>query len=116
MNNKELRVKALSKIKHDNFSGLSAAAYVIAGLPLLAGDLTGNKLADIAITFAAAFIAALFCAAGYVRVAMGRWRFTKGSFRDLACCFTERNTTAIILNKYSVIFFNTNITFSAMSV
>ena len=92
MSNKELRVKALSKIKHDNFSGLSAAAYAIAALPLLLGDITGIKLADIAITFAAAFIAALFCAAGYVRVAMGRWRFTKGGFRDLACCFTEWNT------------------------
>lgn len=89
MDNKELRGKALGRIKERNFSFVSATAYFLAALTLLAGDITGIYALDIAITFVFGFVMAQFSAAGYVRVAMGMWRQGKGGFKALAAGFTS---------------------------
>lgn len=83
MNNSEIRIKALAKAKDYNFSAAGAFTYFIMGIVLLAGDVTGIYIADIAISAAVAFIASLICGPGYVHVAMETWRQGKKNFSGL---------------------------------
>lgn len=90
MKNRELREKALSKVKVriKGLTGASIIAYLCMALTLLAGDLTGNRLLDIAIELAAGFVLSLMAMAGYRRVGLTAWRTSSVSYADLAGCFT----------------------------
>jgi len=89
MGNSELRMKALAKVKDKNFSVLSAAAYAIAALALLAADITGIMLLDAAIMLLVSLAVGLISGAGYIKVSMGMWRQAKGGFGELFSCYSS---------------------------
>lgn len=90
MKNRELREKALNKVKVKikGLTGASIIAYLCMALTLLTGDLTGNKGLDIAIELAAGFVLSLIAMAGYKRVGLTAWRQSSAAYADLAGCFT----------------------------
>lgn len=90
MNNRQLREKALNKVKVKikGLTGGSIIAYLCAALTLLAGDFTGNRLMDIVIELAAGFVLSLIAMAGYRRVGLTAWRQSSAAYADLAGCFT----------------------------
>lgn len=95
MNNSEIRVKALAKAKDYNFSAIGAFTYIIMGVVLLAGDVTGIFAADFAISAVLAFLAALICGPGYVHVAMETWRQGRKNFSGLFHGFRNIKTALI---------------------
>lgn len=90
MKNSELREKALGKAKAriKGLTGASVIAYLCMALTLLAGDLTGNALCDIAIELAVGFVLSLMAMAGYRSVGLSAWRRSSAAYADLAGCFT----------------------------
>jgi len=90
VNNAELRIKALAKVKDKNFSVLSSVAYAIAAVSLLLGDITGILAIDALIMLAAGFLAGLVSAAGYAKVSMGIWMMNKGGFSELFSCYKSK--------------------------
>ena len=89
ISNADVRNKALAKVKDKNFSVLSATAYAIAAVPLLAADITGILAVDMIIMFIVSFAAGLVSCSGYTKVAMGRWRQAQGGFRELFGCYAS---------------------------
>lgn len=89
MTNSELYTKALAKVKDKNFSVASALTYTIAAIPLLAADITGFIWADLAIMYVVCFCAGLISSYGYAKLAMERFRYTQGGFRELFTCYTS---------------------------
>lgn len=96
MKNRELREKALGKVKVKikGLTGASIIAYLCMALTLLAGDFTGNMLLDIAIELAAGFVLSLIAMAGYKRVGLTAWRQSSAAYADLAGCFTSAKKLA----------------------
>lgn len=96
MKNRELREKALNKVKVKikGLTGASIIAYLCMALTLLAGDFTGNMLLNIAIELAAGFVLSLIAMAGYKRVGLTAWRQSSAAFAGLAGCFTGLKTLA----------------------
>ena len=95
MKNSDIRMKALAKAKDYNFSGAGAFTYFIMGVVLLAGDVTGIFIADLAISAVMAFIAALICGPGYVHLAMEAWRQGKKNFSGLFYGFRNIKKAAL---------------------
>lgn len=95
MNNSDIRMKALAKAKDYNFSAAGAFTYFIMGVVLLAGDVTGIFIADLAVSAVFAFLAALICGPGYVHIAMETWRQGKKSFSGLFYGFKNIKKAAL---------------------
>lgn len=94
MNNSQLREKALgkAKVKIKGLTGASIIAYLCMALTLLAGDIAGNMLLNIAVELAAGFVLSLIAMAGYKRVGLTAWRQSRAAYADLAGCFTGGKT------------------------
>ncbi len=87
MDNAELRVKALAKVKDKNFPVLSAVAYAIGAATLLFADVTGIMALDIVIALILGSATGLIACSGYAKVGMDMWRHKKGDFPELFSCY-----------------------------
>ena len=89
MTNKEIRQKALTKVKVKRLTVIVVSVYAISWTRRFFGDLTGEFWLDAAISSAAAFLYSFVTGAGLARVTMGAWRRGEARFGELFAYFRD---------------------------